>query len=219
MTKRNEWDDERHDEHVPDKTITTRTSRNSKRTPTGGQKPMEWVGWWMTRWTHSPVMTTWTSQNSKRTPIGGHEPLERPGWQTTQRTCSRCDENPHRRARTSGMSGMTNVFPMRQMCSWCVKHVPDAVNTVPTWWEPPQEGTNLWNEQDDECVPRRDVNNPDFLELEENPHMRARTSRTPLPAHPHPSVNIIWFSTRIFLPYILFGLPRFGVRVQPFCRH
>ena len=214
--KRNEWDDEWHNERVPDKTIMTQTSWNSKRTPTGGQKSTERVGWWTTRWTHSPVTTTWTSQNLKRTPIGGHEPLE---WQTTWRMCSRCDENPHRRAQTSGMSGTTNMFLMWQMHSRCDKHVPDATNAVPTRWEPPQEGTNLQNEQDDKCVPRQDDNDLDFPELEENPHVRAWTSRTPLPAHPHPSVNIIWFSTQISLPYILFGLPWFGVRVQPFCRH
>ena len=177
MTKQNKWDDEQHDEHIPNKTITTRTSQNSKRTPTGGQKPTEWVGWWTTRRKHSPATTTWTSQNSKRTPIGGHEPLEWAGWQMTWRTRSWCYENPHRRARTSRTSRMTNVFPNKTSMIRTSRNL----KRTPIWGHEPHE--------------------------------------PPLPAHPHPSVNIIWFSTQIFLPYILFGLPWFGVRVQPFCRH
>ena len=211
MTKRNEWDNERHDKRVPDKTIMTWTSRNSKRTPTGGQKPTEQVGWRMTRWTHSLATTTWTSQNSKRTPIGGTNLWN--DWDD-----KRHDERVPNVTRTPTGGHEPPEWAGQQMCSWCNKCVPNVTNGVPTWQEPPQEGTNLQNEQDDECVPRRDDDNLDFPELEENPHMRAQTSWTP-PAHPHPSVNIIWFSTRIFLPYILFGLPQFGVRVQPFCHH
>ena len=139
MTKRNEWDNERHDERVPDKMITTRTSWNSKRTPTGGQKPTERVGWRMTRQTHSPAMTTWTSQNSKRTPIGGHKPLEWAGWQTTRREPPQEGKN------------LQNEWDDEQ----CDEHVPQ-------WWqlgppgtrrEPPLEGMNLWNEWDNKQGP------------------------------------------------------------------
>lgn len=84
------------------------------------------------------------------------------------------EENTHRRARTSGTSGMmndmTNTLPMWQTCSWCDKHGPDIMRT-------PTGG----NEQDDKCVPWWDDDDPDLPELKENPHMRARTSRTPPP--------------------------------------
>ena len=80
------------------------------------------------------------------------------------------EENPHWRAQTSGTTGMTtdtmNAFLMRR--------------------EPPQERTNLRNKQDDEYVLRQDDDNPDFPELEENPHMRAQTSRTPPTCSPTP---------------------------------
>ena len=46
-------------------------------------------------------------------------------------------ENPHWRARTSGMSGMTN----------------DTMNAFLMQQEPPQEGMNLQNEWDDKRVP------------------------------------------------------------------
>ena len=125
--KRNEWDDERHDERIPDKTIMTWTSQNSKRTPTGGQKPMEWVGWWTMQWTHFLVTTTWTSWNSKRTPTGGHKPPEQVGWQIMWQTWSRRDENPHKRAQTSGMSRTMNGFPNEMttiQTSWNSKRTP-----------------------------------------------------------------------------------------------
>ena len=105
--KQNEWDNEWHNEHVPNKMITIQTSWNSKRTPTGGQKPMEQVGWWTTWQTHSLVTMTWASWNLKRTPTGGHEPLEQAGQQMTWGTCSQCDKNPHRRAWTSRTEMMT----------------------------------------------------------------------------------------------------------------
>ena len=127
MVKQNKWDDEQHDEHVPDKTIVTQTSQNSKRTPTGGQKPMEWVGWWTMQWTHFLVTTTWTSWNSKRTPTGGHKPPEQVGWQIMWQTWSRRDENPHKRAQTSGMSRTMNGFPNEMtmiQTSWNSKRTP-----------------------------------------------------------------------------------------------
>ena len=34
------------------------------------------------------------------------------------------------------------------------KHIPDVTNMVLMWQEPPEEGTNLQNKQDDECVPQ-----------------------------------------------------------------
>ena len=47
------------------------------------------------------------------------------------------EENPHWRARTSGTTRMTN----------------DMMNVFLMRREPPQEGTNLWNEWDDKRIP------------------------------------------------------------------
>ena len=170
-------------------------------------------------------------------------------WWTTQWTRSRQDdndldllelkENPHRRVQTSGTTGMTNdttnAFLMQQeppqegtnlQNERDDKHVPDATNVFPmrrtrSWRDenPHRRAQTSGMSRTMNVFPDKTTMIQTFWNLKKTPIWGHEPHEPPLPAHPHPSVNMIWFSTRIFLPYILFGLPWFGVRVQPFCCH